>query len=284
MNRKEFLRRTIFMSALPIVSNVKSLLPKAKEDYVYLLRHATLVVQFNNLKFLVDPMFSAKDAMDPVQNAVNTTRIPMVDLPITQPELDNLLKSIDGVIVTHTHRDHWDGAAQEKLDKKMTIFCQPEDLAKINEQGFQNVIAIEKSLDWRGVTLHRTGGQHGTGEIGKKMGPVSGFILQKKNKSIYIAGDTIWCDEVKSALNQFKPEVTVLNAGGARFTTGDPITMSPTDVTQVCEALPSTKIIAVHMDTINHCLITRSDLKEVLQSKNLLKRVAIPGDGETLLV
>jgi hypothetical protein len=57
------------------------------------------------------------------------------------------------------------------------------------------------------------------------MGRVSGFILKAVGEpTMYITGDTIWCEEVKKALDIYRPEVTIVNAGGARFITGDPIT------------------------------------------------------------
>ncbi|NQX39444.1 hypothetical protein SAMN05421820_102179 [Pedobacter steynii] len=47
----------------------------------------------------------------------------------------------------------------------------------------------------------RTGGQDGVGEIGKMMGIVSGYVIRHEQEMVYIAGDTIWCDEVKAALD-----------------------------------------------------------------------------------
>lgn len=158
------------------------------------------------------------------------------------------------------------------------------DEEKIKAQGFSNVKAIDKSLEWKGLTIHRTGGQHGTGEIAKRMGEVSGFVFSNKNKSIYVAGDTVWCEEVERALETYRPHVTIVNAGGAKFLTSDPITMTPHDIEQVYKKLSSTKIIAVHMETINHCLITREKLSQALTEKGISKAVLIPKDGEVITV
>jgi L-ascorbate metabolism protein UlaG (beta-lactamase superfamily) len=139
-------------------------------------------------------------------------------------------------------------------------------------------------MEWKGISVNRTGGQHGTGEIGKAMGTVSGFVFAKGKKSIYVAGDTIWCDEVKTALDTYKPSYTVLNAGAAKFLTGDPITMTPADIISVHTHAPKTKIIAVHMDTINHCFVKRVDLKKALEENKLSDKVAIPLDGEQISI
>ena len=42
------------------------------------------------------------------------------------------------------------------------------------------------------------------------------------------------------------------------------------------------KIIANHMDALDHCRIKRSDLVELIQEKNLSAKFLIPNDGETL--
>ena len=252
------------------------------QNSIRLLRHATLVISTGKFKILIDPMLSAKDAMDPVQNSANPLRIPMVDLPFDRDEMNAILKEVDAIAVTHTHRDHWDAAAQTLIDKNKLIFCQPADTEKIKSQGFINVQTIEDKMDWQGITISRTNGKHGTGEIGKAMGIVSGFVFSSNKDVIYVAGDTIWCDDVAAALHKHQPTVTILNAGGARFLTGDPITMTPEDIISVQHSLPGTKLIAVHMDTVNHCLVKRTDLKKALDGKGLGSKVLIPSDGETL--
>lgn len=43
-----------------------------------------------------------------------------------------------------------------------------------------------------------------------------GVVFQSENnKTLYITGDTIWCDEVKEVIDKFSPSVIVINACGA---------------------------------------------------------------------
>jgi len=228
-------------------------------------------------------MLSPKDGLDPVQNCGNEIRFPMVELPVDEGELNKILDNIDAVVVSHLHRDHWDIAAQKLIDKNKPIFSQPNDIEKIKEQGFKNVYSIDSNLEWQGITIYRTKGQHGTGEIGKKMGEVSGFVFIHEDQSIYLAGDTIWCEDVDDSLKKFTPKITILNAGSARFLSGGPITMTPNDVVTVQEKFKDTKIIAVHMDTVNHCFDRRTDLMKYLSEKGI-SSILIPNDGETITV
>ncbi len=231
----------------------------------------------------MDPMLSPARAMEPVANAGNDLRIPLVDLPFGERELQELLGTVDGVLVTLNHRDHWDATARDLLRKDLPILCQAGDEVAIAGAGVSRVTPVVDDQEWNGITVHRTEGRHGTGEIGERMGHVSGFVLMaEKEPSLYIAGDTIWCPEVARALDTFRPDVVVVNAGQAQYVTGDPITMSAADVAAVCRALPSAQVVAVHMEAINHCRLTRAALRASLAGQGLLSRVRIPADGERI--
>ena len=250
---------------------------------IRLLRHATIVVDWGDISILVDPMLAEKDALDPIPNAANGRRIPMLPLPLDDDALQQLIAGVDGVFVTHTHRDHWDARAAELIPPETPLVCQPPDFDKLTGEGFSNLITIEERERWHGFEVTRTGGRHGAGEIGARMGPVSGFVFQASGEpTLYIAGDTVWCDEFESALREHTPDVIVLNAGAAQFLTGDPITMTAGEVLRVAEAAPGARIIAVHMDTINHCLLTREMLAQAVIDAGLSERILIPGDGETI--
>lgn len=253
--------------------------------HVQLIRHATLVVDIGGRRILVDPMLGAEGTMDPVTPAVDERRFPLVALPLDGETLGALIAGLDGVLVTHLHRDHWDEHAQALLPSEIPILCQPEDEPAIRSAGFERVAALGAAPDWLGLPIARTGGRHGTGEIGARMGQVSGVMIRVVGEpTLYIAGDTVWCAEVEEALAAHRPDVAVLNAGAAQFRTGDPITMTAEDVGRVCLARPEMAVIAVHMETVNHCLLTRGALRTRLDRAGLSARVRIPDDGETIAI
>ncbi|MDB5056050.1 MAG: hypothetical protein JWM44_4100 [Bacilli bacterium] len=244
-----------------------------------LVRHATLWLQYLGVNFLIDPMFSDAGVNPPIVNSTNDRRNPLVPMLFA---MDAWLHP-DAVLVTHLHRDHWDEAAAAALSKSIPILCQPNDEAAIGSSGFTSVSAVNTTITFQGVTIIRTSGRHGTGEIGQKMGQVSGFVFKADGQpTLYIAGDTIWCDEVMQALDEHQPDVTIVNAGGAQFAVGSPITMGAEDVISLCRYTPSTKVVAVHMDAINHCLVTRADLHNRLELAGLVHQVTIPGDADWL--
>jgi L-ascorbate metabolism protein UlaG (beta-lactamase superfamily) len=243
-----------------------------------LIRHATLIVEYAGQTILVDPMLDDAGARGPIQNSPNPMSNPLVPLPVTAEEV---VTGIDVVLVTHTHSDHWDATAERAIPKNVPLLGQVEDEAKFGSAGFSSVRAIRNSSNLKEIEILRTGGQHGTGEIAKMLAPVSGFVLRTTGEpTVYIAGDTIWCHEVGDAITRLRPEIIVVNAGGARFLEGDPITMTADDVIEVCRAAPNAQVVAVHMEAINHCLLTRADLAFQLDAARVIGQVAIPSDGD----
>jgi L-ascorbate metabolism protein UlaG (beta-lactamase superfamily) len=243
-----------------------------------LIRHATLVVEYKEQRLLVDPMLDDVGAREAIENSPNPRRNPLVPLPAP---VDDVIGGVDAVLVTHTHSDHWDAGAEQVLARDLPLFCQRKDAAKFRKAGFRDVRAVTESADWNGIQLTRTGGQHGTGKIAKMLAPVSGYVLRAPGEpTVYIAGDTIYCHEVRATVRDYAPKLVVVNAGGARFLEGDPITMTADDVMRTCLAARQSQIVAVHMEAINHCLLTRADLAFQLEAARLAARVAIPQDGD----
>ena len=76
------------------------------------VRNATIIIKFENTKFLVDPWLMPKDYMPGFDTAVNAeVRQPRVELPFDIAKIID----VDAVIITHIHPDHWDEFAEKAL-------------------------------------------------------------------------------------------------------------------------------------------------------------------------
>src|SRR4051794_19738978 len=227
-------------------------------------------------------MLDPAGARPPVANTANDRRNPLVELP--EPA-DAIARQAEAVLVSHLHADHLDETAVRLLAGDRPVLGQPEDADALRERGFTDVRPVEDALEWRGIQVARTPARHGTGEIGAAMAPASGFLLRGGGEPVvYVAGDTIWCDEVAATLDEQRPDVVVVNAGGARFTQGDPIVMTAEDVVALVRHAPDAQVVAVHLDAINHCLESRAALRERLVAEGVDERVIVPGDGDEVPV
>ena len=232
---------------------------------VTLVRNATVLATVDETTFLVDPLFASQGALPPIDNTPNDRNNPLVPMP----DVD---LTHDAVIVTHRHPDHFDDAAKDELDADVPLFCQPEEADAFVEDGFTDVRPVGETASFDGVTLRRTPGRHGHGELAEQMGPVSGFVFEGA-ETLYLAGDTVWYEPVAETLARFEPDAVVLNGGAARFNEGEPITMGVDDVTAVREATDAA-VAVVHMEAINHCLLSREELRAETAG------VLVPEDGE----
>lgn len=254
------------------------------------IRNATSKLHYAGKTFLIDPMFAPKGYYPGFDGTPHSERRnPLVDLPMSTSQV---LQGIDAVVVTHTHSDHWDDFAQQLIDKDLPILVQnTADANLIRSQGFRHVFIIgTDTLPFDGITLSSIRGTHGTAEmyavspLAEMLGETIGIVFRAKGqKTIYLAGDTIWTGEVSQAINQYDPDVIILNAGYAQVTGFEgSIIMGKDDVLRATQESKTAKVVSVHMEAVNHCLLSRTDLKQFVKQHKIKHRVRIPKDGQSL--
>ena len=253
------------------------------------LRSATGKVIYNGTTFLIDPMLAEKGRYEGFAGTFNAeVRNPTVELPESK---EKIMEGVDAVIVTHTHLDHWDDVAQQFIDKELPFFVQDEaDAAAVRKAGFKNVTVLDGNAEFGGVTLTRVEGTHGTQAmyddaglaalLGESMGVV---FAAPGEKTVYLLGDTVWTPRVSKTLHSVKPDVLIMNTGYAK-TLGfnESIIMGTADVVKAAAFLPEAEIVAVHMDAINHCTVSRKNVRALTKMLKIEDRVHVPEDGETV--
>jgi len=59
--------------------------------------------------------------------------------------------------------------------------------------------------------------------------------------------------------------------------------MDLSDIEIVCKAAPQAVVIASHLDSVNHALLSRKDIVEFVNERDL-SGVRIPEDGESIVL
>lgn len=252
---------------------------------IQLLRHATTIIEFAGKRILVDPVLSPAGVRKPFPTKRNgkKSRNPLVDIPIGKSELNRLINSVDAVLITHTHLDHFDDLKGVFLSKNIQIFCQPEDVGILKDIGFTEIKAIDSTLEWEGINIIRTKCKHGGKFLSRIMGKGSGYLLKaSREKTLYITGDTVWCSFVEDTIKQNNPEVIIIYGGEAQLPFGRSITMNEKDIKKVCETSTESQKVIIHMEAMNHCLLKRDILKKYLHEANFESNMHIPSDGEII--
>jgi L-ascorbate metabolism protein UlaG (beta-lactamase superfamily) len=245
------------------------------------IRHATLQIEYADKMILVDPLLARPGSYPSLTLGATAARNPTVPLPCST---ESIVQKLDVILVTHSHFDHFDSIAKTQLPKQVPLICQPYDRERFRKYGFKKIIPIDTSAAvMDNIHVIRIEGKHGSGMIARAMGHSSGFIIRTDGEpSFYIAGDTVWTPEIQDALQHYHPDIIVVNAGAAQFNKGAPITMTADDVEALCRAAPAAKVVAVHMEAINHCRLSRAALASHIAQTKLIHQVSIPSDGEAL--
>ncbi len=153
---------------------------------IQLIRNATGLVRYGGKTLLIDPFLSDGGVLPPFNNTPNPRPNPLVPLPIPAAQI---VADVDATLVTHTHVDHWDAVAQDLLPKGGPLFGQPANSTRLKDAGFTDVRPVDATITWSDITIARTGGQHGRGDVGQRMGTVSGYVLTRTGlPTVYFAG------------------------------------------------------------------------------------------------
>ncbi|RXJ94624.1 hypothetical protein CRV00_06770 [Malaciobacter molluscorum] len=248
------------------------------------IRNATSIIEYANKRFLIDPLLAPKESYDGFAGTLNShLKWPRVELPFS---IEKILE-VDAIIITHLHKDHFDDFACKYIPKKMQIFCQDSHDKKILEDyGFKNITVLCENTNYYDIKLSKTKGQHGTDDaiekLKERLGEVCGIVFQHKSeKTLYLAGDTLWNRFVEESIEKYKPELLILSVADAINLEHGSIIMGKTDLITACKKIKDVKIIANHLEAVNHTCVTRDELKKFILDNKIDNNVLIPNDGDT---
>ncbi|MGE0006106.1 MAG: MBL fold metallo-hydrolase [Parvibaculaceae bacterium] len=242
-----------------------------------LFRNATIKLDYAGRTVLVDPYLAARHSLP---SFTGRSPNPMTELPAS---IDDILKDVELVMVSHLHTDHFDAVARERVAKHLPLVCRPGDESTIAEAGFTDVRPLLDVLDWNGLVFTRREASHGLGPVVGKMGPVMGFTLEAQGEPrVYWAGDTVLYPPVAETIAAAAPDIVVTHSCGARWD-GDLIVMDAEQTIATCELANDARVVAVHMEALDHATVTRADLRRAAEARNIeAMRLVIPEDGGIL--
>ena len=245
------------------------------------IRNATVKIEMGGMTFLTDPWLQDQGcgfSAPSVRPEMEGVKSPLVGLP-ESPE--SILRGVDALLVTHVHPDH---VTMDYLPLDLPVIAQSEeDAKKLRQMGFLHVsFFAEDTLAFGPVRMTRTEAIHGDNpEVAEMMGKASGFVLEAEGeKTLCLAGDTVYFDGVRETIERFHPGVIILNCCGATIPNGRLI-MNEKEVGLVCKDAPDAVVIASHLDTVNHATISRADVRSYVQAQGF-SNVLVPEDGEEM--
>ena len=184
-------------------------------------------------------------------------------------------------LVTHIHPDHF---TEDYLPSDIPVFVQNEtDRQLAADMGFSNLTVFgEQDMQIGDITITKAPARHGDNrETVEYMGESSVYVLRGEAKSLYIAGDTVYYSGVEQTIDKYFPDVIVLNCCAATMPVGRLI-MDLQDIESVCRKAPGSTIVATHLDSVNHALLSSDDIRTFAAQKHLTQ-IKIPANGERII-
>lgn len=253
---------------------------------IHQIRNATILVDFGDIRLLVDPMFMDKNTLPPLRIFKHRARNPAVALPANAHAA---FESATHCLITHFQKGHFDHldrvAAKWLRSRSLPVICTPRDsqvLARkgLNTQPLHGDHALVQNFF--GGTIQTIPCTHGRGFAGLLMEHGVGYYIRMpKAPSLLLTGDTVLTPDLEAFLRVHQPDVVVAPAGGARFDLGREIIMNAQDMVALAQLTPGT-VIANHIGAISHCPVTRGDVLQAAEQAGMSDRILAPADGTTL--
>lgn len=261
---------------------------------IHHLRSATFIIESKDKFILIDPMLCKKGELPAFSYLKHSfQKNPIVNLPKNS---DELLNKVTHCLITHsqkwgiellTHLDHLDPTGREFLlqnNTPITSLKKDGSFFKKHKLNITKELEYWKEEDYLDGKIMAIPAKHGHGFWHNFMANGAGYLLNLPDEpSIYISGDTVLTDDVRKVLKEFQPQITVVASGNASMDIGGDILMSMDEIIEFIKLSPS-KVIANHLEALNHCPLTRVQLKNELEKHGLLDKVFIPNDGESITI
>ncbi len=274
-------------------ANGALVLPRRNEDpdfgsgSIFFVGTATVLIRYAGFTILTDPNFLHAGDHVHLGYGLFSTRE-------TNPaiEIDDL-PTLDFVLLSHLHGDHFDRVAEKGLNKATRIISTRHATRYLERKGFTKTrdlktweaLSVVKG-DAR-VRLTALPGTHAPGPLASALPPVMGSMLEfgraeeETRLRLYISGDTLIHNRLREIPRRF-PEIdlALLHLGGTRVL-GILVTMDAEQGVEAMRTLDPRTAIPIHYNDYTAFKSPLEDFKKAVTEAGLEDRVHYLEHGDT---
>jgi L-ascorbate metabolism protein UlaG (beta-lactamase superfamily) len=203
------------------------------------------------------------------------------------------LPSLDLLVLSHMHEDHFDRVVEQKLNKDLPIITTHHATAKLKKKGFRSVYALntwETQHVVKGdahLRISAMPGIHGPSILAAALPPVMGSILEFQNPAgntrfrLYISGDTLIHEKFKEIPQRYPDiDLALIHLGGTRAY-GILLTMDAKQGVQAIQIIDPQRAIPIHYNDYTVMKSPFEDFIKAVAAAGLEDRVTYLNHGDT---
>lgn len=252
-------------------------------DSIRFVGTATTVITLGSFTVLTDPNFLRRGQRAYLGWGLSSRRL--TD-PALQPDQ---LPSLDAVVLSHLHGDHFDRVSRRHLDRTPPVLSTPSAVRRLDRWGFAGLPmqtwdqhTIDHGEDQLRITsLPAT---HARGVLGRMLPPVMGSMLELVRdgsvvRSVYVSGDTLMGPDVEAVKERYPQiDTALVHLGGTRvlFRT---VTMDAEMGADFVSCTSPSVTVPVHFDDYGVFRSPLSDFLALTRARGLGEGVRVPARG-----
>jgi L-ascorbate metabolism protein UlaG (beta-lactamase superfamily) len=266
-------RSLILPTAAPVGAGVPA--EPAGGISVTFVGHATVLVCFDGVALLTDPVYSSRLILP---KRLVEPGVPLAGLP-----------PLDVVLVSHGHMDHLDVPTHQRLPKTDTVAVVAKNLADlVSGCGYRDVIELAwgDTVTIRDVRITALPVKHwGTRNLWPDDRGYTGFLVEHRDGTVFFPGDTAYFPGFRDYGRRWAIDVALLPIGAYRPPAFRRVHMNPEDALQTLVDLDARHMVPIHWGTfvVSYEPIDEPVgwLEELARERGLTERVAVLRHGES---
>ncbi|MEV0158703.1 MBL fold metallo-hydrolase [Nonomuraea fuscirosea] len=250
--------------------------------------NATTLIRYNGLTLLTDPNFLHRGQRAYLGHGLSSRRL--LDPAVRIEDLP----TIDAVLLSHLHGDHWDRVTHRNLPKETPVITTTAAARRLRRRGFRRSVGLRP---WQQHVLRGPGGtvritalpaKHAPGPAEALLPPVIGTMLEFCNEDervelrLHISGDTL-LDRRLDAIPRRFPDIdlALVHLGGTKLLGTMLVTMDGAQGAAWVGLIHPHAVVPVHYDDYTVFSSPLDDFKHHIEQAGLADRVVYLERGET---